>query len=276
MQPSFAPAFFRSPAYVDFIVDALRRGRVALTSEGSNDNAVRFETVTTTSYSAEEGFRREHRTYAGVGTLDPTPDHDRVETAVSEEAIRRAIARFRASNGFRSLLVESILEDLAAADSRGDRVAARAHAARLIGPASPERAAPFDEVARSLSAGDREEALALAELAIASMERPGVEVFSLSIGAVQDPLSDGDRAAALRVESWLAALAELYPRRGEFLYWQSAATELLGRREEALLLYARARTLGKVTQYHSRVRPADLDPRAGRRALQALQKASAR
>jgi hypothetical protein len=276
MIPSFAPEFFRSPAYVDFIVAELRRGRVALTSEGGNDNAVRFETVTTTSYSAEEGFRREHRSYAGIGALELLPDRDRVETAVSEESVRRAIARFRASNGFRALLVESILEDLAAADSRGDRVAARTHAARLIGPASPERAAPLDEVVRSLSSGDREEALALAELVIASMERPGVEVFALALDAVEAPLSDADRAAALRVESWLAALAELYPRRGEFLYWQSAATELLGRRDEALLLYARARTLGKVTQYHSRLRPADLDPRAGRRALQALQKASAR
>ncbi len=276
MIPSFDARFFLSKAYVDFVISELRRGRVARTVAGYNDNAWSASTVTTTSYSAEGGFRRDHQSSSGVGTPVHQPGQDRSETGVSEAAIRHAIAVHRAYNGFRDVLVASILEDLEDAVSRGDRTAQRAHAARLIGPSSPERAAPFDEVVRSLDAGDRDEARALAELAIGAMDRPGVEVFGLLIKEVAEPLSDGDRAALLRVETWLAALAELFPTRGEFSYWRSAAFELLGRREEALALYARARTIGKVTDYHSRQRPADLDPRAGRRALRTLQKASSR
>jgi hypothetical protein len=276
MTPSFDPRFFLSKAYVDFVIAELRRGRVARTVSGTNDNAWRSETVTTTSYREDRGFCRDHQTSAGVGTLERRPDEDRAETGVSEAAIRRAITVYRADNGFRSVLAESILADLADAVSRGDRAAARTHAARLIGPASPERAAPLDEVLRSLAAGERDGALALAELAIAVMDRPGVEVFGLLVDEVAEPLSDEDRAALVRVESWLAALSELFSRRGEFAYWRAAAFELLGRREEALLLYSQARALGKVSQYHTRQRPAGLDPPAGRRALRALQKASAR
>jgi len=274
MRPSFDPKFFHSEAYEDFVLDALRAGRVARTLRHHNDNAWSALTTIDTRWSADEGFCRAYRTVSGIGDAQVhNPAEDRTETHVAESSIRSAIRQHRDHNGFRDVLAAAILEDLAAADARGDRAGARNHATRLIGPATPNRAAPLDEVVRSLTAGDRAEARTLADRLLAGMERPGPEVFGLLVGELDDPLNEVQRTALLRTEGWLSALAMLYPLRGAFLYWQSAALELLGRREDALVAYTHARTLGKLTDYHSAQRPADLDPPAGRRALRALQKA---
>jgi hypothetical protein len=270
MKPSFDPKFVDSKAREDFILAELRRGRVAAYTTSESDNAWVWETTVTTRWTADGGFRRDSRTYSGVGMpggrIDPSLD--RAEENVPESAIRRDIRR----HGMYVVITESILEDLAEADARGDRAAARAHAARLIGPSATNQDAPIDEVLRSFEAGDHDEARALADRVFEYMSRPGVTVFGLLMQRFSDETEPDFAAMLHRTEARLRALVALYPDRGELSYWHAAALELQRRRPEARAAYARARALGKLKDYHSDTNPAARDPKVGRRALQALQK----
>lgn len=273
MQPSFDPRYFRSRAYLDDMLAALRRGRVARTYQQVNDHAFTALITIETRWSATEGYCRSYRSELGSGdALVHNPAYDRTEAHVAEGAVRRAVQTYRDSNGFRDLLAAEIVDDLGAAEARGDRAEARAHAARLVGPASPRLDAALDVVSRDVAAGQLAEVRPLADRLVALWARPGVTVFGLLLRDLHAPVPEAAHASIVRVEAWLAALAALYPDRGEFPYWRAAALELLGRRAEALAAYTRARAMGRLKDFHSAEDPAFLDPQEGRRALRALQK----
>lgn len=272
--PSFDPEYLGSAACARFVLDELRRGRIATRLELQNDHSLTIRTTITTRWTEQDGFVRESLSELLPATSSGTnPILERKRLA--ESTVLREIRRNRGDNAYASVLAEAIEAELSAAHAKGDRLAARAHAARLIGPASPALGSVLDEVVRSLSAGEREAALSLAERLLPCFERAGVDVFALGLRGEYDSSRDEDRAALRRTEGWLAALSSLYPKRGELLYWHSAALELLGQRTAARAEYDRARALGKLSDYHSSIRPADLDPVAGRRAVLALQKARA-
>jgi hypothetical protein len=269
--PSFDPEYLGSAAHALFVIEQLRRGRAASRVELQNDHSLEVRTTITTRWNAEEGFVRE-----SLSELLPATDSGTQpileRRVIAESTVERAIRRNRGRNEFASVLAEAIEADLAEARAKGDRSAARAHAARLIGPTSPSLPAVLDEIVRSVEVGDTDGARALVDELLPCFERAGVDVFYLGLRGEYDPTRDEDRAALVRTEGWLAALASLEPGRGELSYWRSAALELLGRRAEARVEYDRARKLGTIASYHSSVRPADLDPVAGRRALLALQR----
>jgi hypothetical protein len=271
MIPSFANSFLSTAEYVDFIIGELKAGATGVTLTYANENGWSAETVTRTTWTAASGFERSSKVFQGVAeVLEHAPQYDKTETHVSEVVIRKELSSRRQHSGFRDLLGQSICRDVAAATAACNRPEARAHARRLLGQWSTDLKTPLDVVVADVKLGALDEARALASetlaqlLANIKMERRGAEVFRLG-------MSDKDQGqAVIRTEAWLAALSILFPESGEFVYWRAATLELLNRHAEALVEYTKARKLGKPKDFHTEVRPKDLDPAAGRKALQVL------